>query len=222
MKKIILIIFLVVPFKSAFSQSFVGISVHNNQYSFLSEQNDGDWKNRKTDKINGSLMYRQQIFKYLDACIEVGYEQAKIYYDITFFALPSYRDKFITEPKNLLMPIYLQPKYRYKNVAIHLNAGIAPQYLISHKTHYENNVYGTNTQIITDNDNQYNYSFITGGGLDYYLIDKWLISVNYFNGQVKKEWKSVVGYPFITAPMIYKNNRISLSLAYNLAKNTKK
>lgn len=204
------------------AQSFVGISIHNNQYSFLSEQFDGEWKNKKTNKINVSLLYRQQLFKYLDACIEVGYEQAKINYDIIRVSVPSSTFKFITEPKNLLVPIYLQPKYRYKNIVIHLNAGIAPQYLIAHKTCslIYNDVISSKT--IEDYDKRYNYSFITGGGLDYYLKNKWLISVNYFNGQVKKEWRTVVGNPYQLPPMIYRNNRISLGLAYNLVKNGKK
>jgi hypothetical protein len=218
MKKVLLLFYFILLANHSTAQTFIGLSGHNNQYTFSSKQYYGGFNNGKSNKWNVSLLFKQQLFKYLDICVEPGYERAKIDYDVYY---ESIKDNLTTEPVNLIVPVYLQPKFRFKNLGIHLNAGIAPQYILSQKSvlaKYPNVKAGLSTQF----DDRYNYSVILGGGLDYFIKNKWVVSLNYFNSRQQKELKPLVtevGWsPFNSFPLVYKNDRISLSLAYNLGK----
>jgi opacity protein-like surface antigen len=221
MKYLFIFLFSLISLTHSNAQTFIGLSGHNNQYSFLSSQLPEiayiDYKAVNNNVFNATVLFRQQIFKYLDICMEVGYEKAKLEYQMNIKNDPYGNvTTYISEPHHLIAPVYLQPKFRFRNIAAHLNAGIAPQYIQSHKIR----IIGSSdkTTIVTDLDNRYNYSFILGGGLDYYIKERWLISVNYFTRNIQKEWNSFGGHITDGHPMLYNNNRISLSLAYNLGK----
>lgn len=221
MKQTLLLFFSILLFNHSTAQTFIGLSGHNNQYSFLSSQFPEiayiDLKAINNNQFNATILFRQQLFKYLDICMEVGYEKAKLEYEMSVKNDPYGNvTSYISEPHHLIAPVYLQPKFRFRNIAAHLNAGIAPQYILSHKIRTIGSYDRTTT--ITNLDNRYNYSFILGGGLDYYIKERWLISVNYFTGNIRKEWNSFGGYLTDGHPRLYKNNRLSLSLAYNFGK----
>lgn len=224
MKAILPLFFSLAIFNNAIAQSFAGLSVHNNQYSFLpsmvNNSSNMRYSEEKNDVINASILFRQQLFKYLDICMEIGYEKVNLEYSVGLVGVPNnWRDKYISKPNHLIMPVYLQPKFRFKNIAAHLNVGIAPQYILSHKIHVQASL--DETTVITDLDDRFNYSFITGGGIDYYIKNRWLASVNYFTGNTKKEWNSFGGFRTESNTTLYKNDRISVSIAYNLSKRKK-
>lgn len=184
MKYLFVLLFSLVSLTHSNAQTFIGLSGHYNQYTFSSKQYYGGFSNGKSNKWNFSVIFKQQFFKYLDICIEPGYERAKIDYDVYYdlSSVESIKDNLTTEPVNLIIPVYLQPKFRFKNLGIHLNAGIAPQYILSQESVVAKYA-KVKAELSTEFDDRYNYSIILGGGLDYFIKNKWVVSLNYFNSR---------------------------------------